>query len=340
MIIADWIGDPEDLLGSLGKLSLVNAAMVTMAELGVADHMSESYVPVERLANACNADKDSLGRVLRFLASEGLVRMNVEGMVAHSEYSRMLQSGHPLMVKEQLAVSANHEALIMASQGVQRGQIPFNIRFGKSYFEYLAEHPELAKTFAEYMSVMTRVTEDAIFAAHAFRPFRLAVDIGGSHGTMLRRLLKEEPDANGIIFDLPHVVREAQGHLAAAPNANRISAIGGNFFEAVPEDADLYILKQILHDWNDTDCITILRNIGRAMAHGGRVAVIDIVLPETPTPHPGWTMDLMMLCLTGGRERKLSEVENLFVKAGFAIDAVTGTGSALSIIEAVRVSGD
>lgn len=340
MTIADWIGDPEYLLGSLGRLSLINAAMVTMAELGVADHMSESFVPCERLAKACNADEDSLGRILRFLASEGLVRMNEEGMVAHSEYSRMLQSGHPLMVKEQLAVSANHEALIMTAQGVRSGEIPFNIRFGKSYFEYLAEHPELARTFGEYMSVMTRVTEDAIFAAHAFRPFRLAVDIGGSHGTMLRRLLKDEPAANGIIFDLPHVVQEAQGYFAAAPDANRISAIGGNFFEAVPEGADLYVLKQILHDWNDTDCITILRNIGRAMADGGRVAVIDIMLPETPTPHPGWAMDLMMMCLTGGRERKRYEFERLFDQAGYAIDAVTSTGSALSIIEAVRVSGN
>jgi SAM-dependent methyltransferase len=187
------------------------------------------------------------------------------------------------------------------------------------------------------MSLTTAMAEKVIFAQHSFAPFTLAVDVGGNHGTLLLRLLADHPDARGILFDMPAVVAQAANRLASDPAGSRVEAVGGSFFESVPAGGDLYVMKQILHDWDDAQCAAILANVRKVIAPGGRLAIIDRLLPETMRPHPAWNMDLYMMLWSTGRERKLSEFTALLDATGFKLDRVTENDNDPCVIEAVPV---
>ena len=287
MTVAEWIGSPQRFLGFAIMADAFFPSLRALAELGVADHIDDEPVPVPALAQACGADERSLRRVLRFVAAEGLLRMTDDDSVEHTELSRSLRSDHPLSVRNVLLLRNHYEAFTKLLEGVRTGQMPHDLRFGKGYWENLSEHPDLVAIFSATMTLTTRLTEDAIFAAHEFRPFRLAVDVGGSAGTLLRRLLAGSPSSEGILFDLPDVVRDSEKGGPGAPDARRLRAIGGSFFDSVPAGADLYLLKQILHDWDDADCVKILKTVREAIAPGGRLAIFEILLPERNVPHPG-----------------------------------------------------
>jgi len=153
-------------------------------------------------------------------------------------------------------------------------------------------------------------------------------------GVFLLGMLEQHPGARGILFDLPDVVEIARPMVAASPLAERVEIVGGSFFESVPA-ADLYTLKQILHDWHDEECERILRSIRAAINPGGRLAVIDHLLGETPQPDEAQSTDVAMMVWDTGRERKQSEFEALFAATGFRLDRVTRNPSGHSVIEAV-----
>jgi hypothetical protein len=337
MRIADWIEDPRQLMLVMFRIRQLIPALQTFALLGIPDLIDEDPVSVSELARRAGAHEDSLARVLRFLASEGLLCMTQDGLVAHNALSRMLRADHPQSVKPQFCVRDFYEAHLLMPEGVKTGEVPYKLRYGSGQFEYLAAHPEHAKPFAELMTATTRVAEEDIFGAHRFHPFKLAVDVGGSHGSLLRRLLAEHPAAQGILFDLPHVAADAEARWADEPDAARLKAIGGSFFDWVPAGADLYLLKQILHDWPDEDCLRILRNVRAAMAPDGRIAIVERLLPEELVPDAAWAMDLSMLALVGGRERNLAEFEALLGQAGLSLSRATGTASGLNVIEALPI---
>ena len=337
MTVAEWIGRPQNFLGFVIMTDAFFPSLRVIAELGVADRIDDAPVPVRVLAEACGADERSLRRLLRFVAAEGLLRMTDDDNVEHTELSRSLRSDHPLSVRNALLLRNHFEAFTKLLEGVRTGQSPHLLRFGKGYWENLSEHPDLVGIFSATMTLTTRLTEDAIFAAHEFRPFKLAVDVGGSAGSLLRRLLAGNPSSAGILFDLPDVVRDAEKGWAGAPDAPRLHAVGGSFFDSVPAGADLYMLKQILHDWDDAHCVKILKKVREAIAPRGRLAIFEILLPERNAPHPGWAMDVSMMTLTHGGERKLSEYEALLGEAEFELDRVTPTQSTMNVVEAVPV---
>ncbi len=194
---------------------------------------------------------------------------------------------------------------------------------GQSFFEMMRDDPAKADDFARFMTATTALAEQFIFSSHDFAPFSLAVDVGGNHGSLLLRMLSLQPAARGILFDLPTVTALAPPVLAAHPNGARVEVVSGSFFESVPAGGDLYLLKQILHDWKDPECLAILRNIRAAIAPGGRLAVVDRLMPEEIRPHPSYKMDLYMMLLLGAQERKLSEFEALFAQSGFRLDKVS-----------------
>jgi hypothetical protein len=194
-----------------------------------------------------------------------------------------------------------------------------------------------ADDFARFMSLTTKQAEQFVFARHEFAPFKVAVDVGGNHGSLLLGLLELQPQARGILFDLPEVVALARPALDAHPCGARVEVAGGSFFEKVPAGGDLYLLKQILHDWDDERCVAILRNVRAAIAPDGRLAVVDRLMPEQVRPHPAYNMDLYMLLLLGAKERRLSEFEALFAQSGFRPGRVTEDPNVPSVIEALPV---
>ena len=218
---------------------------------------------------------------------------------------------------------------------METGRPAFDFKFGKPLFDYMTEQPAMAAAFAEGMTSTTRRAEDALVAAAPFGSFQLVIDVGGSFGSLVKLLLSQQPDAHGVVFDRPEIAEEAARRWAdSSDDAGRLKAIGGDFFESVVEGGDLYLLKQILHDWQDEQCLVILRNIRNAMPTHGRVAIVEMVLPDDGSAHPGWVYDLMMMVTMGGRERTTGEYRELLEQAGFRIERVIPTGSALSVIEA------
>jgi hypothetical protein len=222
-------------------------------------------------------------------------------------------------------------------KALRDGGPSFDAHYGMAMFDYVSRNPEFGETFGRYMSLTTAKAEQVIFAQHDFKPFSLAVDVGGNHGTLLLRLLADRPQARGILFDLPAVVAQAPQRLANDPAGSRVEVIGGSFFDGVPAGGDLYTMKQILHDWNDAECIAILTNIRKAIAPGGRLAIIDRLLPETMRPHPAYSMDFYMMLWSTGQERKLSEFTALLDATGFRLDHVTENDNEPCVIEAVPV---
>jgi hypothetical protein len=222
-----------------------------------------------------------------------------------------------------------------ALDGTMRsGRSAFELHFGAPTFEYLKQHPQLAAAFAEGMTSTTRRIEQALVAADPFGEFELVIDVGGSFGSLVRLLLARQPKARGMVYDRPEIADEAVRRWAGEDDAGRLRAVGGDFFNHVPPGADLYLLKQVLHDWPDEQCLTILRNVRAAMPQNGRVAIVEMVLPDDGGPHPGWMYDLLMMTMTGGRERTSSEYGALLSKAGYRIERIIPTTSPLSVVEA------
>ena len=218
---------------------------------------------------------------------------------------------------------------------MQTGATAFEKQFGASYYDYLAQHPEASQVFNEAMTGWTMQLVDAVVDAYDFSPFKTIVDVGGSHGTLLAAVLQSNPGARGILFDVPHVVADAEEQGALAAVAERCTAVGGDFFVEVPRGGDAYILAQILHGWGDEGCVAILQQCRRAMPAHGKLLVIELVLPEGEEPAMGKWLDLHMLALSGGRERTAAEYAALFRAAGFELARVVPTAAGASVVEAV-----
>jgi SAM-dependent methyltransferase len=204
-------------------------------------------------------------------------------------------------------------------------------------FDYLGNHPDKARAFGEAMTSISGTENPAVTAACDFSKVGTVVDVGGSHGHLLAAILKANPRVKGVLFDLPQVLEQARmaPHVSARERAGRIELAPGDFFQSVPQGADAYIMKYILHDWDDERCATILENCRRAMPPNGRVLVVDTVIPPGNDPHWGKILDINMLVGPGGRERTRSEFVQLFARAGLKLKRIMPTACALSIVEGV-----
>src|SRR5215210_3487232 len=189
----------------------------------------------------------------------------------------------------------------------------------------VAQHPEADRVFNEAMTGWTHQLVGAVVDKYDFSPFRAVVDVGGGYGSLLAAILRSNPGARGILFDLSHVVASAEEQLAATGVADRCTFVSGDFFVAVPPGGDAYVLSQILHDWDDERCVTILRQCRQAMPDHGKLLIVELVLPSGDAPFFGKWLDLHMLAIPGGRERTAAEYDALFRDAGFALMRVVPT---------------
>jgi O-methyltransferase domain/Dimerisation domain len=317
----------------------VSQSLYVAAKLGVADLLANGPRTVEDLAKATDADSRSLGRVLRALASVGVFTEANRGEYALTPLASLLRTGTPDSMHALAIMYAEEQYRAWGDilHSVRTGKTAFDQQFGMTYFSYLAQHPDADRVFNQAMSGWTTQLVSAVIDAYDFSPFSTIVDIGGSYGTLMAGILRNNQSARGILFDQPHVVAVADKHLALAGVGQRCETAGGDFFEEVPTGGDAYLLAQILHDWDDDRCVTILRHCRRAMPMHGKLLVIELVLPDGEEPSFSKWLDLHMLVLLGARERTAEEYKALFNSAGFELARITDTRAGPSVIEATPV---
>jgi hypothetical protein len=327
--------NPIEALLRIGGGLWQSRALWAAARLRIADAVGDAPASVEEIAGKSGARPDMLERLLNALAAIGIFTRGEDGHFTHNDLSRLLRVDHPLSQRsfvESVFGGEHYAAWGDIEKSLRTGIAAFDHHYGMAVFPYFSEHPEVAALFSEAMTATTRLLEAVLLASYTPPPFALAVDVGGSQGTLIAGLLSQHPEASGILFDLPDLVEQVRPNLAN----DRITAIGGDFFKSVPE-ADLYLLKLVLHDWTDAQSEAILANIRAAIRPGGHVAIIEAILPEVVQPHAGYFMDLNMMVMTGGRERKASEYGAMLEKTGFRLEKVVTTPTMLTVVEAVAV---
>ena len=310
------------------------------AKLKLADLLKGGPQTADQLAAATGVQAPALYRVLRALASVGVFAETKGGRFKLTPLAATLRTGVPssmrgwaLMSNEKYTCDAWQELLY----GVQTGENPFRKAHGVPVFEYLEKHPADLADFGESMTSLSGAENPTIAAAYKFSGISTLVDVGGGHGSLLATILKANPKLKGVLFDQASVIARAQQdqHVTARGIAKRCRFEAGSFFEAVPTGGDAYIMKYILHDWNDEQCVKILENCRAAMNKKGRVLVVDNVIPPGNDPNWGKLLDIQMLII-GGRERTKKEFAAMFKQAGLKMTRIVPTKSPLSIVEGVR----
>lgn len=314
-------------------------AVYIAAKLGVADLLADGPRPVDELAAATQSHESSLYRLLRALASIGVFTETSPRTFALTPMADLLRTGIPSSMRA-LAITYNEEmyqAWGHMLHSIRTGEPAFAHRFGMGPFPYFMQNPEADRIFNEAMIAYTHQVANAVTATYDFAPFRSVVDVGGGYGTLLAAILRDNPGAGGMLFDVPHVIEAAQGFLSTTGVADRCTHHSGDFFVAVPAGGDAYVLSQILHDWEDEQCLTILKHTRQVMPAHGKLLVVELVIPPGNEPFFGKWLDLHMLAIPGGRERTEAEYSALFRDAGFELTTIVPTPAGPSVVEAVPV---
>jgi hypothetical protein len=311
-------------------------------QLGLPDLLADGPRDVEELAASTGAHAPSLARLLRALAAMGLVA-EADGGIVLTELGTPLRSDVPGSVREAVLFLVGEWAWRAWGDllySVRTGEPAFDRVFCMSNFEYWEHNPEAGAIHDAFFRAMARTTSAPIVDAYDFARFGTVVDVGGNGGALLAAILQAHPGVHGILFDLPHVVAGAGPVLAEAGVADRCVVVGGSFFDSVPAGGDAYVLKYVIHDWDDERAAAILERCRVAMAPGATLLLVEQVLPERlevgAAAQRVSRLDLQMLVLTpGGRERTEEEFRSLLRETGFDLRAVIPTASPFHILEAV-----
>lgn len=306
----------------------LSLAIFSAAKWGVADLLKDRARGLDELAKLTGTHAVSLRRVLLFLASQGIFAQTPEGLFKQTPLSETLVTGHPEAMRNLATVLGSESYWRMwgtFDETVKTGMPAFAREHGMSFFDYITEQKDRAATFNRQMASDSTEAFAAIRAAFDFSPFKVFVDVGGGQGGFLQNLLLAHPKARGILADLPKALAGGVP-LKQSPIADRCQVVAADFFEAVPEGGDAYILKNVLHDWNDADSLKILRNCHRVMGKDARLVVIDMLLRPANLPDPGRWSDIEMMMLLGGQERSEADFRVLLEEAGFAIAKIAPTG--------------
>ena len=310
-------------------------ALWGVAELGVADALNGDPRPVGELAATCGADPGALYRALRLLAAHGVFVEHDGRQFSHSDMSRTLRTDHPTRTRaavRMLGSEGMHRALGALRTSLETGTPAWDAAMGEPMFDWLSHEPEAASLFNDAMIGIHGGEPPAVAAAYPFAG--AVIDVGGGSGNMIVNVLRQHPQAHGVVYDMPHVVAEAQTRLEAEGLAGRGRVEGGSFFDGVPAGGDVYILSHIIHDWDEERCVRILGHCRQAKAAGGKVLLVEMVVPPPNVPHPAKMLDIVMLAVPGGQERTADEYRDLLAKAGLRMTRVLPTASPVSVIEA------
>ncbi len=335
----DHVGSSPMALLNMVTGCWVSQALYVAAKLGIADLLHEGPQSCKRLAEATQTHAGSLYRVLRALASVSIFAEDEKGCFSLTPLSEPLRAGVPGSLRA-FAIMLGEPEHWRAWEGVlhsvRTGQPAFEHVFGMPHFRYFAEHPEAARIFDEAMTSRSSQENEAVVAGYDFADTQTVVDVGGGQGTLMASILQAYPKARGVLFDLPHVIGMSRTRMASAGHTARCEFVAGDFFASLPAGGDLYLLKKVIHDWDDERAQLILTNCRNAMSSTGRLLLIEPVIPPGNDPSFNKLLDLLMLVWTsGGRERTESEHRALLALAGLNLNRLIPTRSGVSIIEAV-----
>jgi hypothetical protein len=313
---------------------VVTKALYSAAVLGVADHLDDGPRPVDDLAAACRCRPDTLARLLRALCSSGVFEEPAPGRFALTPVGVLLRSEPPslrnwVLLNGGLVYRVFEEAV----DAVRTGDPASSRALGRGFFDHLAVHPEEAQVFDRAMHDMTAGAARLVIDTCDLTDVESVVDVGGGDGTLLKDLLRARPGMRGVVIETQDVVARAGGSPEFSDLAERLQFRAGDFFEALPAGADLYLLAWILHDWDDEPAGRILAACRRAMVATSRLLVLESVLPSGDLPHFSRYGDLVMMVLFNGRERTASEFAHLFEEQGLRLHAVHTTSTPRSILD-------
>jgi hypothetical protein len=312
-------------------------AITVAADLRIADALAEGPLGCDELAVRVGANPDALGRLLRALISRGIFRRRRDGRYDLTPLARTLRWEAPDSVAALarfLGSAHEREHWSHFIDAVRTGESVVPALRGGEAFDWVVSQPELSEVFNLAMTNFSEIAVGAVTAAYDFAAFRNIVDVAGGHGRLLAGILNATPTAAGVLFDLPHVVAGAEPLLSKHRVAERVRIVEGSFFDAVPEGGDLYVLKNIIHDWPDDKAQQILKTIRAATRTGTTVLLVECVIPPHDRDFFAKWLDLEMLVENAGRERTADEYQNLLQQAGFHMTRIVATPSLFSIVEA------
>lgn len=329
---------PHVQLIQMGRSHVESRTVYAAAKLGLADQLASGPKSAAELAGPLHVHAPSLHRLMRTLASMGILTERMEQRFDLTDLGEALRTGAPGSARSAVIFSgspSSQSGWDNVVYSIETGKPGFEKAQGVGFFDYLMHHPEDASLFSEMMVGVHSHEPPAVAAAYDFSVFSTIVDVGGATGNMLAAILSHHTKPRGILFDRAHVVTDASTLLAAKGVSDRVTIEAGDFFESVPTGADAYILSHIIHDWDEDRCLKILGNVRKAMSAASCLLLVEMVLPLGDTPHPGKILDMTMLVSMGGQERTESEYASLLSRAGFRVTRVVPTSSAASIVEAV-----
>ena len=319
----------------------VSRAMHVAAQLDIATLLADGPKTCEALAKTTSTHAETLYRLLRALASCGIFVEDSQGRFANTELSELLRADIPNSMRP-MTLFFGDETTLKSWQSllhsVTTGEPAFEHVFGAQHFDYLSRHPDKAKIFDDAMVSISSMMNTAIAKAYDFSSISTIVDIAGGYGSTLCTILKAHPALRGILFDMPHVIEGARQYIAEQGIADRCEVVAGDFFQSLPQGADAYFMKHIIHDWDDERCVKILRNCHAAMPSHGKLLVAERIVPPGNTPSYSKLSDLVMLVMTpGGRERTEAQYRKLFEAGGFKLTRLVPTESEHTVLEGVKI---
>jgi SAM-dependent methyltransferase len=334
---------PRLALFQLVTSHYISRAIYVAAKLGIADMLAAGPRVCDDLAAATGTHAASLNRLLRLLASAGVFAENDLGIFALTPLGECLRSD---ISGSSRAVALLFSGPMMAAwdqllYSVQTGCPAFERAFGMDAFRYMTEHPEEAAIFNDAMTAGSTYTARGVPDAYDFSSCKTVVDVGGGHGVLLATILQANPRVKGVLFELPHVAEGAVKRMADMGLSERCQVVAGDFFQSVPHGGDTYILKSVIHDWDEARSVQILQNCHRAMQPEGRLLLVELVVParvdHSALSQIGTGSDVNMLVNVGGRERTDAAFAALFDLAGFRLTRIVPiAGSVASVLEGVR----
>jgi hypothetical protein len=316
------------------------AAISAAAKFGIADQLESGPKTTQELASLLNLHEDSLYRVLRALAGLGIFHEGENRTFSQTPLSDVLRTNAKPSLRYAATMMIDHwqaRSVQGICSTIENGRAAVANILGAGLFEYLRGHPDEAFNFNRGMTDLSSGEAPAVLATYDFSGFERIVDVAGGAGGLLAAILASTPKLRGTLFDQPSVIEQAKSDAILEPFGDRCELVGGDFFEAVPAGADAYIMKHIIHDWDDERAEIILTNCRRAMKPGGKLLVVDRVIDPPNAPDPKKFFDVAMMLMPGGRERSEPEWKTLYAAAGFRVTRIVPTPAPHSVIEGVPV---
>ncbi|MSO97322.1 MAG: SAM-dependent methyltransferase [Rhodospirillaceae bacterium] len=328
----------QQLLRITGHVMLARCLGIA-AELGIADLIDPTPLSAPDLAIRTSSHGPSLYRLLRYLAANGIFSEDADGRFRNTETSQLLRSGVAGSMRDSVRQSwqdVTWDTFRNLPHTIKTGEPAFTKAFGADFFDYLAAHPDVGARFDAAMAMQSAPENDSVAAAYPFGDAKTVVDIGGGRGGFMATLLKANSNVCGMLFDQAHVLAQPN-HVRDAGLASRCEMVVGNFFERIPSGGDVYVLKRILHDWDDDTAVRILKNCAAAMNSSAKLIAVDAVIKPGNDPDANKALDVGIMALLSGRERTADEFDKIYRAAGLRLTRIIATAapSTMSLVEGV-----